>query len=143
MTGYELTQQKIQELRQFPEIITKYDKPGIYSISILDKLVYIGKSTNMLNRISAHIVNMDIDKAHKYKILKQAQLAEFPITFGVLYEATSDDIEEEIGQKEGELIRQYMPCLNMQIPKEDNWHSFTINKTATSISLLEITTGQK
>lgn len=33
----------------------KYYKPGIYSISIEDKLVYIGKSSNMLKRIASHM----------------------------------------------------------------------------------------
>jgi hypothetical protein len=33
----------------------KYGRPGIYSISIGDKLVYIGKSRDMLTRISNHL----------------------------------------------------------------------------------------
>jgi hypothetical protein len=33
----------------------KYGHPGIYSISIEDKLVYIGKSRDMLVRISNHL----------------------------------------------------------------------------------------
>ena len=33
----------------------------------------------------------------------------------------------EIGEKEGEYIRQYLPILNTQIPKEDDWHSFDTN----------------
>ena len=35
-------------------------------------------------------------------------------------------IKEEIGQKEGEYIRQYKPILNTQIPKEDDWHKFDV-----------------
>ena len=38
------------------------------------------------------------------------------------------DIIEEIGQKEGELIRQYRPVLNMQIPKAKDWHKWEVNK---------------
>ena len=30
-------------------------------------------------------------------------------------------IEEEIGEKEGEFIRRYLPPLNYQIPKAENW----------------------
>ena len=30
----------------------------------------------------------------------------------------------EIGEKEGEFIRQYQPALNTQIPKEDDWHQY-------------------
>ena len=36
-----------------------------------------------------------------------------------------DSIEEEIGNREGELIRKYMPKLNTQIPDEKNWRKFT------------------
>lgn len=51
--------------------------------------------------------------------------------FGVLYyskEKRYQDIIEEIGQKEGELIRQYRPILNTQIPKEENWRQWELNK---------------
>lgn len=50
--------------------------------------------------------------------------------FDVLYYAKSQrywDIVEEIGQKEGELIREYRPVLNTQIPKEDNWRTWEVN----------------
>ena len=50
--------------------------------------------------------------------------------FGVLYYAKSQrywDIVEEIGQKEGEFIREYRPVLNTQIPKEDNWRKWEVN----------------
>jgi hypothetical protein len=33
---------------------------------------------------------------------------------------------EEIGQKEGELIRQHLPPLNTQIPKETNWRTWEV-----------------
>jgi hypothetical protein len=52
------------------------------------------------------------------------------VDFGVLYYAKSQrywDIVEEIGQKEGELIREYRPVLNTQIPKEDNWRKWEVN----------------
>ena len=51
--------------------------------------------------------------------------------FGVLYYAQEkryQDIIEEIGQKEGELIRQYSPALNTQIPKAEDWHKWEVNK---------------
>ena len=35
---------------------------------------------------------------------------------------------EEIGQKEGELIRQHRPVLNTQIPKSEDWHKWEINR---------------
>lgn len=36
------------------------------------------------------------------------------------------DLVEEIGQKEGELIREYRPVLNTQIPKEADWHKWDV-----------------
>lgn len=29
---------------------------------------------------------------------------------------------------EGELIRQYRPLLNTQIPKEEDWHKWEVNR---------------
>ena len=37
------------------------------------------------------------------------------------------DIVNEIGEKEGELIRKYRPILNTQIPKKENWHKWDTN----------------
>ena len=45
----------------------------------------------------------------------------------------------EIGEKEGEFIRQYKPILNTQIPKEDDWHQYdtqTVDAAAVLESLL-------
>ncbi len=39
-------------LRKSPEMIRKYEHAGIYSISIDSKIVYIGKSKNMLWRVA-------------------------------------------------------------------------------------------
>ena len=51
--------------------------------------------------------------------------------FDVLYYAKNQrywDIVEEIGKKEGELIRRYRPVLNTQIPKAEDWHKWEINR---------------
>jgi len=51
----------------------------------------------------------------KYRILAEAERKGHRIYFDVLYNASSfgyDNIDEEIGQKEGELIRKYNPALN-------------------------------
>ena len=34
----------------------------------------------------------------------------------------------EIGEKEGEFIRKYRPILNTQIPKEEDWHKWDVEK---------------
>ena len=64
------------------------------------------------------------------------------MNFDVLYYAKSRskvDKMVEIGEKEGEFIRQYQPILNTQIPKEDDWHQYdtqTIDAKAVLESLL-------
>lgn len=121
----------------------KYNHAGIYSISIGDKLVYIGKSENMMKRIIEHIIEIkrDTPREYKYKILKQATNHNQKIKFDVLYYSINQDhynIENDIGKKEGEFIRKFLPPLNYQIPREDNYKKFTINKKATTVTLEEI-----
>ena len=38
------------------------------------------------------------------------------------------DMVEEIGQKEGEFIREYRPVLNTQIPKTEDWHKWEVHE---------------
>lgn len=109
----------------------KYEHPGIYCIKINEKIVYVGKSRNMLQRIAEHYVGIKTEKEKKYRIMAEAQRKGYSISFDVLYYATArtpSTIIEEIGEKEGEYIRQYQPVLNTQIPKAENWHKFDINK---------------
>ena len=123
----------------------KFLNAGIYSISINNKIVYVGKSTNMLYRMAEHWVSMSNPKENKYKVLAEAKRRKMIVSFDVLYSAKSnirDDIEEEIGEREGYYIRKLMPSLNYQIPKEDDWHTFTTQKGALNISLDQILKGE-
>ena len=61
------------------------------------------------------------------------------VNFDVLYYAKSRnrvDKMVEIGEKEGEFIRQYQPALNTQIPKEENWERWD-TKSVDAKSVLE------
>ena len=111
---------------------TKYEYPGIYCIKLDGRIVYIGKSENMLERIAAHYVGIKTGSELKYQIIKEVrQRLGCTIQFDVLYYAEAEereDIVEEIGKKEGELIRQFRPLLNTQIPKEDNWRKWDVEK---------------
>ena len=52
------------------------------------------------------------------------------VNFDVLYYAKSRnkvDKMVEIGEKEGEFIREYRPVLNTQIPKAEDWHKWEVN----------------
>lgn len=109
----------------------KYDHAGIYCIKLNDQIVYIGKSHNMLKRVAQHYVGIQAGTEPKYRILDALSAKTHAITFDVMYDAKEwqqDAITEEIGQKEGELIRQYLPILNTQIPKEEDWHKFEVHK---------------
>jgi hypothetical protein len=119
----------------------KYNHAGIYCIKLDNQIVYIGKSTNMLYRVAEHYVGIQTGSETKYRILAEAVRKNHSITFDVLYDASSfgrEQIQEEIGNMEGEYIRKYRPILNTQIPKADNWRSYEINKTASTITLSEI-----
>ena len=119
----------------------KYEHAGIYSISIGNQLVYIGKSTNMLIRVAQHYVAIKQPKEHKYRVLAEAQKRGLPINFGVLYYAqrkTLPAIKKEIGAKEGEYIRAHRPPLNYQIPKQEDWTKFDVNPKAHTITLDEL-----
>ena len=50
----------------------KYEHPGIYCIKMNDKIVYIGKSRNMLERVAAHYVGIRCGTERKYRILAEA-----------------------------------------------------------------------
>ena len=86
----------------------KYEHAGIYCIKIDDKIVYIGKSANMLRRIAQHYAGIQMGTEKKYRIMAEAQRKGHSIDFNVLYYATArtpSAIIEEIGEKEGEYIR--------------------------------------
>ena len=123
----------------------KFLNAGIYSISINNKIVYVGKSTNMLYRMAEHWVSMSNPKENKYKVLAEAKRRRYNVKFNVLYSAksqTKEEIEEEIGEREGYYIRLLMPSLNCQIPTEENWRKYTNNKGALNISLDQIMEGE-
>ena len=107
----------------------KYDPAGIYCIKIDDTIVYIGKSHNMLKRVSQHYAAIMGQSEKKYRIFAEAQRKGHSINFDVLYHAAETyypAVKNEIGQKEGEYIRQYKPILNTQIPREDDWRKFDV-----------------
>lgn len=114
----------------------KYEHPGIYSISIGDKLVYIGKSRDMLTRVAQHIDAIGTDPSNKYKVLDKAREEGYRINFDVMKYCEQDD--DELGEAEAELINQHMPPLNYQIPTIGDYKHYTVNKKAKYITLAEI-----
>ena len=68
----------------------------------------------MLQRMAQHYTQLATPKEHKYKILAEAARRGHTIRFTVMYCATTPAsmLEDEIGAKEGKLIRAYRPPLN-------------------------------
>ena len=130
-----------KELSQDQTIREKYRGAGIYQIYIDDILVYIGKAHNLLERIAEHIAEIkyvDSKSANKYKVLAQAQRTGHQITFDVLYYSpftSGNEMLDDIGFNEGKYIREYLPFLNTQIPKQENYHNYDYNKRAKYITL--------
>ena len=123
----------------------KFQCSGVYSITVNNKIVYIGKSKDILYRMAEHWASMGNPKENKYKVLAEAHRRRYNVRFNVLYTAKSTtraEIEEEIGEREGYFIRLYQPPLNTQIPKEENWRSYTVNRGALNISLDDIMEGE-
>lgn len=122
--------ENVREMLRRKGFAPKYEHPGIYCIKLGNKIVYIGKSTNMLDRVAQHYVGIKTCSERKYRILAEVQRKGQTIGFDVLYYAKSkrrDDIRKEIGEKEGEMIREYRPILNTQIPKSQNWHTWDVS----------------
>lgn len=119
-----------------PQIVGKYDKPGIYAIWIEGELVYIGCSQNMMRRLAGHLDGMNTNKSHKYKVMNEARQRGYKVWFDVL-EELPDDIET-LKQREAYFIRLYLPALNTQIPKTEDYHKYTYNRSAQMISLKSI-----
>ena len=123
----------------------KFQCAGVYSITVNNKIVYVGKSNNILYRMAEHWCSIINPKENKYKVLAEAKMRNYNIKFNVLYSAKSQsksEIDEEIGEKEGYYIRLIQPPLNYQIPTEENWRKFTTNKGALNISLDQIIGGE-
>ena len=117
----------------------KYEHAGIYCIKIDGEIVYIGKSVNMLKRVSQHYVGIKTGSEKKYRIMAEAQRRGRDIEFDVLYYAQSTGHANqlaEIGKKEGEYIRHHRPILNTQIPKAEDWNKWDI-QTVDADSILK------
>ena len=93
----------------------------------------------MLVRLANHIVQIEENtKSNKYRVLREARAAGRNIKFDVMYYSPlllEDQITEDIGQKEGELIRNHLPPLNYQIPKKEDFRKYEVNRKAKYITL--------
>ena len=123
-------------------LAAKYGRAGVYSISIENTLVYIGKSIHMLERVAEHLAEIEKKNptSNKYKVLKEAVARGYTINFDVLFVASCNakGVKRSIGYKEGALIREHLPPLNYQIPDSRGYKHYTTNPRAKTITLDEI-----
>lgn len=136
----DLVENIYEQLQQDEEKVNKYQRAGVYSISIKDKVVYVGKSMNMLRRLAEHIAGIQVkpQTANKYKVLAQAKAQSIPISFGVIYYAKSKRPYTEILKVEAKYINYLRPPLNVQIPNPHNYKEIHINEMAYYITLEDI-----
>lgn len=128
--------------------IEKYDKPGVYSITVDNEIVYVGKARNMATRIANHMFMINDaslkteGEKFKYGELRRAIRNDYIVTFDVIYSSplSSDDdnavIDDDIGPQEAKYINMYMPKLNKQIPNLDNYHKYH-NKSYEMLKIIE------
>lgn len=123
---YELIQQYYSEVSQ--ETKDMYQgKTGIYAVYCDETLVYIGKSTDLLNRFIAHKANTFCDESPEYNSKKYQQLRKavnlgHNITLKVL-EFCGDCSKEELSRAEDKWIGKYLPPLNAMIPAANGRHT--------------------
>ncbi len=85
----------------------------------------------MLKRIAQHYAGIQQGTEKKYRIMAEAKRKGHNITFDVLYYAqrkSTVDRMAEIGEKEGEYIRKYLPVLNTQIPNAEDWSKYDVRE---------------
>ena len=124
-----------KKYQQDESIKNKYDKKqGIYSISVNNRIIYIGKSANILNRICYHIFyinNPELNKSNKYRVIANLLSQGVNIQFNLVQ--LVDNIVD-LDKIEGQYIRKYLPPLNYQIPREEDCRKYTVNRIAKNIT---------
>lgn len=118
-TDWTAIRQKKDELMETipQEIKDKYlDKSGVYAIYIEDELVYIGESSNILNRWVAHKINTLFNfkqkdyQEDKYAVLRDAMKAGLRVSCNVLEYCEND--KTVLRAREAAYINAYNPILN-------------------------------
>ena len=121
---------------------SKYNRSGVYSISALGHILYVGKSVNMRNRIYQHMSHIkkpegseDSRGINKYFVLNDFYNNGITISFDVLY--TGKDID----YMEAYYINKYKPILNMKIPQINNPDNCLINELAPVVTFEDVLGG--
>lgn len=115
----------------------KYDCYGIYCIKVDNKIVYVGKSRNMLKRVAQHMAEIDYNEdKNMYRVLRELR-SSHSLSFDVLCE-TTDGNDDEMGYAEAYAIKHHQPCLNIQFPHLDDYHKYDYRRLAKHITAKEV-----
>lgn len=119
----------------------KYNHGGIYCIKLDNKVVYVGKSRNMLQRIAQHMAEIDMnDKKNMYNVLRELRDSHH-LSFDVIQDVDGPNeelIDGVLGKSEAIWIQLYNPCLNIQHPHLDNYMKYDYCGRAKTITAKEI-----
>lgn len=128
---YNLVQQYYAETPQ--ETKDKYEgKSGIYGIYCDGKLVYVGKSTDLLKRFIAHKANTFCSESKEYNSRKYTELRNAAAKgYHIHLEPLEYCGKDVLNSREDFYIGQYQPALNTIIPNGFGGHT---KKPVASIS---------
>ena len=118
--------------------------PGVYTLKALDKIVYVGKSKNLKDRLLQHMFHIEYyndwdipsEKVKKYELLAEIKDKHIEIVPSVIFTAYNDaycSTDSQIGRMEAYYIRKYQPYLNTQIPELFNYFKYTYNNYVDTI----------
>lgn len=108
--------------------IKKYKHPGIYCIKVNNKVLYIGQSHLMSDRVRSHmrkILNPPQlpckQEYMKYQWLSQFHKEGKLIEFDVLFYTSQKETRTEREKEEAFFINKYLPPLNLVIPNHPDF----------------------
>lgn len=136
---------KKEELARYEALIldkcpkNKYNnRKGLYQITVNDKIIYIGKSNNILYRLANHLYEIDNNnKSKKYILLRSLRQAGYRIKFDV-YQYMDNSDDTEISVAEAIEIRKHLPVLNLQIPALDGSQHWKTHPRAKKLTYEEL-----
>lgn len=80
-------EQRIYQSLKRKGLAAQFECAGIYAILLDGKIVYVGKSGNILMRMAQHYAQLAQGREHKYRILAEATRSGRKLCFTVLYRA--------------------------------------------------------
>lgn len=120
---YNLVQQYYEETPQ--ETKDQYEgKSGIYGIYCDNRLVYIGKSADLLKRFIAHKANTFCDESPEYNSKKYVEMREACLKgHSIQIQVLEYCDKADLSSREDFYIEHYQPALNTIIPNGYGRHT--------------------